>query len=1082
MIPVMMDINTALVCTAVFVFSAIMVYLISVFGMKERTYEEAIEEQRRRNQEASHHIKPDKSRKDKKFKKWSRRKEKSSEDEKLLEGSIELEHNHSDFKTESTVMEDSDTEPKANPKKRSKFFASKISSLNRDEATQLSSSTEETDDEQSTNSYSKNFQENDAKKLLGDQSDLEQLQNEKDNEIINVQEEKTYKQQNSNRISKPVDQLKINDSSNLSLPSNKSSPIKKKKVRNDTAGGEKCDVPGNKLLILLKNASLNDDDIQLMIDILLNKQSNGSEWTKRNDPIALLKKQLQETDSALENEQKLLQTSNAKIKELRQELLHEKSKANTNERNLREKINQQQQELQSMHNRMQCTIEQHLTERSNLQSKLQQAEQLQKKLNEEHNITVQRLQDDKSQLQQALSRLETDQKRSTLEITRLQREVEQLLSTREQYETRQAAMQQAQDDLHHQIQQLEEHIQKLISTHKEDEYNYKQHLADMSNKLQQAESSKTALAQDLQNIQTIYNSLESEGIKLRQRLEEAEHIAGTKTHEQQQLQKTLEEARKEHVELANCCDQLQSELLQMKNKENEQIENYQKENNKLSDELSNAINKLEKNMQQMEKMIDLTEHNKILEEREAQIKNLSQQLNDHSFQVNKFKDELKNLKEQNEKLVEEQCKAIAVVEMTADKKVKESEIMAAEKIKKIQDEAEERLQEIQKEAEKCKIVQKSLEEANVKIANLQKKASEVDKKIDEISREANIKIVEAQTNADDRVEQILTEAAEKYNELHQDLEERLKEQRMTHKEEIEKLTLTLKEQKQAYSNMEENFMIFRTEVDEMLDKARKETENEMLQKQNDLENKARELQDIMDLKNKEIIDLKVHSSELKEWMEKLADIFEKLFPDVDIDFSLFPEQWCTLFEEKVSNNYKKLVNEQKFTSDSERTSHPDIIDSKIQNEKLEAQVHHYKKVLSETEDILNKLQTSVECEELNWKNKLKAKDDLIRKVISEKEEITRRILEDKYRKSKDFEKELQEMGFQLEKERKANSELSDKVMNLSMLIKTSQDALKAEQDLVKELKTQLCIKDSATNGPTSQSDIQASTNGSSNRK
>ncbi|XP_023226740.1 putative leucine-rich repeat-containing protein DDB_G0290503 isoform X2 [Centruroides sculpturatus] len=1148
----MMDINTALVCTAVFVFSAIMVYLISVFGMKERTYEEAIEEQRRRNQEASHHVKSDKSKKDKKFKKWRSRKEKSSEDEKLLEGSIELEHvnHHADFKTESTMMEDSDTEPKVKPKKRSKFFISKISSLNRDEATQLSSSTEETDDEQTT-TFSKNFPENDTKKLINEQSDLEQLQLEKENEINGVQEEKTQKQQNCNRIAKQIDQSKTNETYNLTS-SNKSSPVKKKKIRNDVAGVEKSDITGNKLLTLLKNASLNDDDIQMMIDVLLNKQSDSSEWTKKNDPVAVLKKHLQENESALETEQKLVQAANAKLKELRQDLIHEKSKATTNDRNLREKINQQQQELQNLHNRMQCTLEQHLSERSNLQSKLQQAEQIQKKLNEEHNITVQRLKDDKSQLQQALSRLETDQKRSSLEITRLQREVEQLLSTREQYETRQAAMQQAQDDLHHQIQQLEEHIQKLVSTHKEDEFSYKQHLTDMNNKFQQAESAKTALTQDLQNLQSICNSLESEGIKLRQRLEEAEHLAGSKTHELQQLQKTLEEAHKKHMELANCCDQLQSELLQMKNKENEQIEqieDHQKENNKLTEELANAINEIEKlKLQQMDK-IDLTEHTKILEEREVITNDLSQKLDDHKFQVNNLKDQLRKLTEENKKLLEEQNKVqeeIDAVKMNADKKVKESEIKADERIKMIQEAAEERAQEIQKEAEKCKIVQKSLEEANLKIATLQKNASEVDKKINEISIEASTKVSEAKANAEAKIEQILREAAEKYNEVHQDYEERLKEERATHKEEIGKLTLNLKEQQKAYSNMEDNFMIFRSEVDKMLDKTKKETENKMLEKQIDLENKVKEFQKIIDLKHNQINQLNEQSSELQKQRDRVSEILQRLFPDVCVNCKQYQDEWFVQFEEKSSNilnNYKKMINDQEiFISDSKKTGQVNVLESKEYNEKLEAQVLHYKKVLSETEDILNKLQTSVETEELTWENKLKAKDDLIKKIISEKEEMSRKILEEKnkdYKKMEhdliclqnqiDFEKdtrdmmennhemekkmlldlqleikneleemkavksekdkeisqinnELQQMKFQLEKEKKINNELSDQITNLNLLVKTSQDAIKVEQDLVKELQAQLCMNKNSSNGPTIQAEMPITANGSSNRK
>lgn len=77
-----MDVQTAVICGGVFVFSALVVYLISVFGMRERTYEEAMEEQRRRNQEAVHQTKTDRTKKEKKFRKWGKKSKEKVEEEK----------------------------------------------------------------------------------------------------------------------------------------------------------------------------------------------------------------------------------------------------------------------------------------------------------------------------------------------------------------------------------------------------------------------------------------------------------------------------------------------------------------------------------------------------------------------------------------------------------------------------------------------------------------------------------------------------------------------------------------------------------------------------------------------------------------------------------------------------------------------------------------------------------------------------------------------------------------------------------------------------------------------------------------
>lgn len=95
-----MDLHTAVICAGVFVISALVVYLISVFGMRERTYEEAIEEQRRRNQEAIQQAKTDKTKKDKKFKKWGKKSKEKSEEEKSMNCDAEKVSEENETKSE----------------------------------------------------------------------------------------------------------------------------------------------------------------------------------------------------------------------------------------------------------------------------------------------------------------------------------------------------------------------------------------------------------------------------------------------------------------------------------------------------------------------------------------------------------------------------------------------------------------------------------------------------------------------------------------------------------------------------------------------------------------------------------------------------------------------------------------------------------------------------------------------------------------------------------------------------------------------------------------------------------------------
>ncbi|XP_067121394.1 kinectin-like, partial [Centruroides vittatus] len=126
------------------------------------------------------------------------------------------------------------------------------------------------------------------------------------------------------------------------------------------------------------------------------------------------------------------------------------------------------------------------------------------------------------------------------------------------------------------------------------------------------------------------------------------------------------------------------------------------------------------------------------------------------------------------------------------------------------------------------------------------------------------------------------------------------------------------------------------------------------------------------------------SSELQKQRDRASEILQRLFPDVCVNCNQYQDEWFVQFEEKSSdvlNSYKKMISDQEiFISDSKKTGQVNVLELKEYNETLEAQILHYKKVLSEKEDFLNNLQTSVETEELTWENKLKAKDDLIKKM------------------------------------------------------------------------------------------------------
>lgn len=66
-----------------------------------------------------------------------------------------------------------------------------------------------------------------------------------------------------------------------------------------------------------------------------------------------------------------------KIKEIRQELVHEKTRYSSLERQFQEKIAAQTQEIQALHSRMQTTHDNHLIESSRMQAHINKLEQSQ---------------------------------------------------------------------------------------------------------------------------------------------------------------------------------------------------------------------------------------------------------------------------------------------------------------------------------------------------------------------------------------------------------------------------------------------------------------------------------------------------------------------------------------------------------------------------------------------------------------------------------------------------------------------------------------------------------------------------------
>lgn len=161
----------------------------------------------------------------------------------------------------------------------------------------------------------------------------------------------------------------------------------------------------------LSRADLTKNQIQVLIDFLLNKQSDTitkdpTEWSEgKSDVLQKLKKQLQEKEAQLKNEQDALSGMQIKLKELRTELNAEKIQFNANLKSYVEQIQNFKSETKALQSEIQFLNEKHNNEKQTMTASFKQLQtkymQVQESLKaQESSVTIQQVQNENQLLQQ----------------------------------------------------------------------------------------------------------------------------------------------------------------------------------------------------------------------------------------------------------------------------------------------------------------------------------------------------------------------------------------------------------------------------------------------------------------------------------------------------------------------------------------------------------------------------------------------------------------------------------------------------------------------------------------------------------
>ncbi|XP_057337628.1 ribosome-binding protein 1-like isoform X3 [Microplitis mediator] len=1028
-----MDFQTTLIYGGVVVVSAAVIFLVSVLGIKEKSYEEAIAEQRKLPDDLLLG-KKDKG-KDKKHKSKTGKKVKEKKDDK---DDKDDKQEHVQFEDTPQILPDINVQDvgKGN-KKKSKPEKVKPILVNKDESPVVTESIASQpplvnvnhfdvihpkDDLELIRSQSKeNLQQaTQSEPVTGKSSPRETPTKSKKNvvkePVKKKEESKDDKKESNVNVNAAVQQTVVKASASLAeqaptakefkepqqkdvqqqkdtaisvQPTNKE-VNKKNKKKNDILaqiGGDKDGINVSLLMPLVQKAELSRSEIQILIDLLLNKQLDNpqevTEWTEgRADPVIKLKKQLSEKEKALSEEHEASLTYQNKLKELRAELNSERSRLTGSLKQLEEALNAKITEAQTLHTRMQHILESHAAEK---QGFARQIEQLQAKVNEDAAI-IHKMQEDQGQtqghLQQELiaQRKQLDMQFAQMrenenllknQLTQKQLELEQfqgvhITVTQELTATVESSSSEI-DMLRQQLGMMQEqfmHSEAQLQNLRESDVR----LQEMARQLEESHRANADLDHRLKNLHRHEQELQKQVHSLQNELKVVKAEAGDATALNGELNKVQTELNKLKSDLSVSQNEAKTEAIEVTNLKN-LLSDKEEEVKKLQQDLLKAQQEVQKNDAVIKNLESaLNEARNELTKARAELTKAVEDLKQEKNRVKNLMDELKNLK------------AVENNQATGDVKLLKAEI--------------EQLQNGDKKSSAIHLEIIKLQEENERLKDMQR-TQEDHGQIDALKSE----LMKKQTEFNQLKAQVesLQRDANNHSSLTKRLQDDLEAQRLKNNELRTKNWKVMEALSAAESRVKSNP---RKSIDESIES----------------------------VKNKE--------------QETTKSLLQRIFPEISVTEKSF-DKWLTSFEERVQDvlQNKNYYESQDVNSELEK-----------QNKNLQGLVAHYKQIIIDTEGMLNNLQNNVESEESRWKAGLRQKENEVISLRLELQEIKNKTtINDKIHEQKDTCRDSDGVEFAFSCIEKSlptiTKELQEKISQLESRLK-EEEALKDKANLV----------------------------------
>ncbi|XP_015597971.1 kinectin isoform X4 [Cephus cinctus] len=1018
-----MDLQTGLVCVGVVVISAAVILLVSMFGIKEKSYEEAIAEQRKLPDDLLLG-KKDKG-KEKKHKNKAGKKVKEKKEEKDEKEEEKSEHVQFEETPEILPSEPSTQESGKGSKKKNKVEKVKPILINKDEPVVIAPELSPSQPPLEEANHFDLIQPKDDLELIRSHSRENLQQMSQSEPIVNKspKETPTRSKKNSKEVSKKRDESKDEKKevvTSASAPQQiskelikdvkeqqKETPVKEskevaketalpvqssvketksKKKKNDILaqiGGDKDGVNVSLLMPLVQKAELSRSEIQILIDQLLNKQLDNplehSEWTEgRADPVIKLKKQLAEREKALADEHEASVAFQNKLKELRAELNAERSRLSASVRQLEEALNAKVTEAQTLHTRMQHILESHAAEK---QGFARQIEQLQSKVNEDAAI-IHKMKEDQGQTQGHMQ--------------------QELIAQRKQLEAQYAQMRDNENALKAQLSQKHAEVQELQNVSLTVSQELQVTCENSTAEIEMLRQQLSIMQDQLMHSESQLQHFKEAGDRLQDMARQLEESHRAKAD----LDHRLQTAHRHQQELQKQVNTIKAELNVAKTEGSEAVA-VKAEFNKVQSELMKLKSDLSLSQIEVKSEADeITTLKTLLVGKEDELKQVQSMLNNSQEELQKSQAEFKRVEAELNSIQEKSKKATSeLVKAHDDLKQAQNELTKAEhdltntsaELSKIQGElfkaqadlkasnvTVEELRNLKAEFDRLQQGGKKSDDAHLQVMRLQEEnerlsaqlgnVAELQKELEHLRHEkdtleSRLAAITERPAAEGR-ENGIEEKTQKNNVQHLE-HDQLAEQRNF---KLDNLTHELRQKETELVKLNAQVETLRSDVNNQrsLVKRLQDDLDAQRAKNNELRTKNWKVMEALSAaeyraktNTEKSADELIQKAQSEE-QETTKALLQRIFPEIKVSEKSH-EKWVNAFEERVYAALIELRKKQEVPQ-----GNPDL---ESQNQNLQGMVSHYKQIIDDTESMLNKLQSHIESEETRWQAQLRQKEN-----------------------------------------------------------------------------------------------------------